>query len=78
VLPVGLVWGEADGEVCFHPDEAVTGVLRAVFEQFAVHGSVRATWLWLRAQRLRWALQKVAYTRRGPGSRRSPGWSLRT
>ena len=22
-LPVGFVWGEADGEVCFHPDEAV-------------------------------------------------------
>jgi DNA invertase Pin-like site-specific DNA recombinase len=24
-LPVGLLWGEADGEICFHPDEAVTG-----------------------------------------------------
>jgi DNA invertase Pin-like site-specific DNA recombinase len=24
-LPVGLVWGEQDGEVLFHPDEAVTG-----------------------------------------------------
>jgi hypothetical protein len=22
-LPVGFVWGEADGEVRFHPDEAV-------------------------------------------------------
>jgi len=30
-LPVGLVWGEADGEVCFHPDAAVTGALGAVF-----------------------------------------------
>jgi len=66
-LPVGLVWGEADGEICFHPDEAVTGVLAAVFEQFAVSGSVRATWLWLRGQGLRWPLQKVAYTRRGSG-----------
>ena len=26
-LPVGLVWGDADGEVRFHPDEAVTGVI---------------------------------------------------
>ncbi len=66
-LPAGLIWGEADGEIRFHPDEAVTGVLKAVFGQFAVCGSVRATWLWLRAQGLRWPLQKVAYTRRGPG-----------
>jgi len=66
-LPVGLVWGEADGEICFHPDEAVTGVITAVFGQFAVSGSVRATWLWLREQHLRWPLQKVAYTRRGSG-----------
>ena len=40
-LPVGLVWGEGDGEIRFHPDEAVTGVIAAVFEQFAVCGSVR-------------------------------------
>ena len=40
---------------------------RAVFEQFAVCGSARATWLWLRGQGLRWPLQKVAYTRRGTG-----------
>jgi DNA invertase Pin-like site-specific DNA recombinase len=66
-LPAGLIWGEADGEICFHPDEAVTGVIAAVFGQFAVSGSVRATWLWLRAEGLRWPLQKVAYTRRGSG-----------
>jgi DNA invertase Pin-like site-specific DNA recombinase len=66
-LPVGLVWGEADGEICFHPDEAVTGVIAAVFGQFAACGSARATWLWLRGQGLRWPLQKVAYTRRGSG-----------
>src|SRR6266704_1523276 len=66
-LPVGLVWGEADGEIRFHPDEAVTGVLAATFDRFAVCGSVRATWLWLRAEGLRWPLQKVAYTRRGSG-----------
>jgi DNA invertase Pin-like site-specific DNA recombinase len=66
-LPVGLIWGETDGEIRFHPDEAVTGVIAAVFSQFAVCGSVRATWLWLRAESLRWPLQKVAYTRRGSG-----------
>ena len=26
-LPVGLIWGEADGEVLFHPDQAVTGAM---------------------------------------------------
>src|SRR6266516_2457652 len=66
-LPAGLIWGEGDGEVRFHPDEAVTGVIAAVFAQFAACGSVRATWLWLRGQGLRWPLQKVAYTRRGGG-----------
>jgi hypothetical protein len=66
-LPVGLIWGEADGEICFHPDEAVTGVLRAAFGQFAVSGSVRATWLWLRAQQLRWPLQQAVYLHGKPG-----------
>ena len=56
-LPVGLVWGEADGQIGLHPDEAVTGVIGAVFEQFAVCGSVRGVWLWLRDQGLRWPLQ---------------------
>ncbi len=27
-LPVGFVWGDQDGEVLFHPDEAVTGAIR--------------------------------------------------
>ena len=67
-LPVGLVWGEADGEICFHPDEAVTGVIAATFDRFAVCGSVRATWLWLRGQGLRWPLQRVAYLRPGSGT----------
>lgn len=30
-LPVGLVWGEDDGQILLHPDEAVTGVIAAVF-----------------------------------------------
>jgi len=56
-LPVGLVWGERDGEIRFHPDEAVTGALRAVFERFAEMGSARQVWLWFRSQGLRFPLQ---------------------
>jgi DNA invertase Pin-like site-specific DNA recombinase len=62
-LPVGLVWGEADGEIRWHPDEAVTGVIATVFDQFAVSGSVRATWLWLKDNNLRWPLQPIGYRR---------------
>jgi DNA invertase Pin-like site-specific DNA recombinase len=62
-LPVGLVWGEADGEIRLHPDEAVTGVIAAVFDRFAVCGSVRSTWLWLKDNGLRWPLQPVGYRR---------------
>ncbi|HEY2765742.1 MAG TPA: recombinase family protein [Pseudonocardiaceae bacterium] len=64
-LPVGLVWGEAEGEIRLHPDEAVTGVIAAVFAQFAVCGSARGVWLWLREQRLRFPMQPTAYLRGG-------------
>lgn len=56
-LPVGFVWGDEDGEVVFHPDEAVTGAIRTVFERFAELGSVRQVWLWLRSQGLSFPLQ---------------------
>ena len=62
-LPVGLVWGEADGEILKHPDEAVTGVITAIFGRFAVCGSVRGVWLWLRDQGLKFPLQPGAYIR---------------
>lgn len=61
-LPVGLVWGEGDGEIRFDPDEAVTGVITAIFEQFAACGSARGVWLWLREQGLKFPLQKGGYT----------------
>src|SRR6187401_1292593 len=64
-LPVGLVWGEADGEIGLHPDEAVSGVIAAVFERFAVCGSVRGVWLWLRDQGLRFPLQRHGYVTGG-------------
>jgi DNA invertase Pin-like site-specific DNA recombinase len=61
-LPVGLIWSdEPDGEICFHPDEAVIGVLTTIFSHFAAAGSVRATWLWLREQGLKFPLQPTAY-----------------
>src|SRR6201984_215884 len=56
-LPVGFVWGEQDGEVLFHPDEAVTGVIRTVFERFAEFGSARRVWLWFRSEGLSLPLQ---------------------
>ena len=62
-LPVGLVWGEAEGEVLLHPDEAVRGAIAAIFEQFPLRGSARGVWLWLREQGLKLPLQKVAYVK---------------
>ena len=62
-LPVGLVWGDADGEIRWHPDEAVTGVIATIFERFAGCGSVRGVWLWLRDQGLKFPLQPAAYLR---------------
>jgi DNA invertase Pin-like site-specific DNA recombinase len=56
-LPVGLVWGEKDGEILFHPDQSVRGALRAVFERFTETGSVRQVWLWFRSQKLSFPLQ---------------------
>src|SRR3989442_8501300 len=60
-LPVGLVWGEKAGEVRFHPDEAVVGAIRTVFDRFAEMGSVRQVWLWFCAQGLRFPSQKDAW-----------------
>jgi hypothetical protein len=56
-LPVGLIWGEADGDVLLHSDEAVSGAIRAVFERFAEMGSARQVWLWFRQQGLHFPLQ---------------------
>jgi DNA invertase Pin-like site-specific DNA recombinase len=56
-LPVGLIWGEQDGEVLLHPDEAVTGAIRTVFERFAEFGSARRVWLWFRSEGLSLPLQ---------------------
>jgi len=64
-LPVGFVWGEQDGEVRFHPDEAVCSAIGTVFARFAELGSVRRVWLWLRTEGLSFPMQ----TRYGGGVR---------
>jgi hypothetical protein len=56
-LPVGLVWGEQDGEVLFHPDAAVTGAIHTVFNCFSEVGSARRVWLWFRSEGLLLPLQ---------------------
>lgn len=55
-LPIGFVWGEADGEVRFHPDQSVTDTVRTVFARFAEMGSVRQVWLYFRSHELRFPL----------------------
>ena len=56
-LPVGFLWGEKDGEVRVHPDQAVRGALTTVFEKFAEVGSARQVWLHFRSEGLRFPLQ---------------------
>jgi len=51
-LPVGFVWGEKDGEVCFHPDESVVSTIHTVFSKFTELGSARKVWLWFRSEGL--------------------------
>ena len=65
-LPVGFVWGEQDGEVLFHPDEAVTGAIRTVFERFVEFGSARRVWLWFRSEGLSFPLQTMPAGMPGP------------
>ena len=56
-LPVGFVWGGADGEVRLHPDEGVVTAIRSVFAKFAETGSARRVWLWFRSEGLPYPLQ---------------------
>ena len=65
-LPVGFIWGEHDGEVLFHPDEAVTSAIRTVFERFAEFGSARRVWLWFRSEGLSFPLQTAPAGMPGP------------
>jgi DNA invertase Pin-like site-specific DNA recombinase len=44
-LPVGLVYGEDDGQVLFDPDEAIKGAIQTIFSRFSEMGSARRVWL---------------------------------
>jgi DNA invertase Pin-like site-specific DNA recombinase len=51
-LPIGLVFGETDGEVLLDPDEGVRGAIQTIFDRFAEVGSARRVWLHLRSEGL--------------------------
>jgi len=57
-LPVGLVWGEAEGEILLDPDEAIRGAIGTIFERFAELGSVRQVWLWMRREGVQFPLRR--------------------
>ncbi len=57
-LPVGLVWGEGDGEILLDSDEAVRGAIRTILDRFAELGSAHQVWLWLREQQLEFPLRR--------------------
>ena len=60
-LPVGFVWGEQDGEILFHPDQAVTEAIQSIFDKFTEMGSVRRVWLWFRSRNLAFPLQSNSF-----------------
>src|SRR6516225_3188211 len=60
-LPIGLAFGDEDGEVLFHPDEAGVTAVKSVFERFAETGSARRVWLWFRDQGYQLPLQMSAH-----------------
>ena len=57
-VPVGLVWGEGDGDVLLDPDEAVHGAIATIFERFAELGSARQVWLWMRREGVQFPLRR--------------------
>jgi DNA invertase Pin-like site-specific DNA recombinase len=69
-VPTGFVWGEADGEILFHPDEAVVNAIRTVFERFAETGSARRVWLWFRSNGCSRCRTPGRWARRCAGSSR--------
>ena len=56
-LPTGFIWGEEEGQVLLHPNEAVREAIRCVFARFAELGSARRVWLWLRSEGLSFPAQ---------------------
>jgi DNA invertase Pin-like site-specific DNA recombinase len=60
-LPVGLVWGEEDGEILLDGDEAIRGAIQTIFDRFAELGSVRQVWLWMRRENVQFPGRRYAY-----------------
>ncbi|MGH2872243.1 MAG: recombinase family protein, partial [Solirubrobacteraceae bacterium] len=60
-LPVGLVWGDQEGEILLDPDEAVRGAIQTIFDRFAELGSVRQVWLWMRREGVQFPMRRFAY-----------------
>ncbi len=60
-LPVGLVWGQEDGEILLDPDEARCGAIATIFERFGELGSVRQVWLWMRRERLVFPMRRFLH-----------------
>ncbi|MCA1700526.1 MAG: recombinase family protein [Actinobacteria bacterium] len=60
-LPVGLMWGEGDGEILLDPDEAIRGAIATIFDRFAELGSVRQVWLWMRREQLKFPMRRFAH-----------------
>lgn len=56
-LPIGLVWGDGEGEIKFHPNEAVVNAIRNVFDRFAEMGSARQVWVWFKSEGLSFPTQ---------------------
>ena len=60
-LPVGLQWGEEEGEILLDPDEAIRGAIQTIFDRFAELGSVRQVWLWMRREGVQFPMRRFAY-----------------
>jgi DNA invertase Pin-like site-specific DNA recombinase len=60
--PMGLIWSDTDG-IILHPDEAVRGVISAIFEQLPLRGSARGVWLWLKESGLKLPMACHGYLR---------------
>lgn len=61
-LPVGFVFGDADGEVLKDPDAAITGAIQTIFDRFSEMGSARRVWLHFRSEGLLFPSRKNART----------------
>ena len=51
-LPIGFVWGDAEGQVLFDPDQAICNAIATVFRKFDETGSVRRVWMWFLSEDL--------------------------